>query len=253
MTPVDELLADLQAQHAELWSLLAPLTAADWGRPTPCEGWDVADVVLHLAQTDQLAITSARGELSRDVEDFMRAGGDSSVDDAAAASVEHARLADGRLVGEQWRAGAAELRSVLAAADPSARVQWVMGRLSVRTLVATRLAECWIHTGDVATALDVSLAPTDRLRPIARLAWRTLPYAFERAGRTLHGPVAFALTGPGGDAWEFGLADDPATIVRGPAAELCRVAARREDPSATTLAATGPDAAAVLELVRTYA
>ncbi|MEP6623587.1 MAG: maleylpyruvate isomerase family mycothiol-dependent enzyme [Acidimicrobiia bacterium] len=243
----------LHAQHDELWSLLEPLDAAGWTRPTPCPGWDVGDVVLHLTQTDQLGIASLRGDLSRDIEQFMRAGGASSVDDAAAASVEHARGTGGPQVGEAWRVGAAELRAGLAAADPRERVQWVVGRLSVRTLAATRLAECWIHTGDVAVALGIALAPTDRLRPIARLAWRTVPYAFERSGRALHGPVAFALTGPDGDAWEFGLDEEPVTVVRGPAADLCAVAARRKDPSQTALVATGPDAAAVLELVRTYA
>jgi hypothetical protein len=35
--------------------------------------------------------------------------------------------------------------------------------------------------------------------------------------------------------------------------ELCLVAARRVDPADTALEAEGPDARAVLELVRTYA
>jgi len=209
--------------------------------------------VLHLHQTDELGIASARGDLSRDIETFMRSGGESSVDDAAAASVQDARGATGPAVGEQWRSSAAELRDALAALDPSTRLQWVVGRLSARTLAATRLAECWIHTGDVAAALKVELAPTNRLQPIARLAWGTVPYAFERAGRTLRGPVGFDLVGPDGDAWSFGLDAAPATVVRGDAVELCLVAARRLDPSATALVATGPDAAGVLELVRTYA
>jgi uncharacterized protein (TIGR03084 family) len=250
---MDELLADLAAQHRELWSLLEPLDDAGWDRPTPCEGWDVADVVLHLHQTDQLGIASVRGDLSRDIEEFMRAGGESSVDDAAAASVQGARGAKGAAVGAKWRASAAELRDALATVDPSTRLQWIVGQLSARTLAATRLSECWIHTGDVATALGVELAPTNRLRHIARLAWRTVPYAFERAGRTLHGPVGFDLVGPDGDAWTYGLESAPATVVHGDAAELCLVAARRLDASDTALRATGPDAAGVLELVRTYA
>ncbi len=45
----------------------------------------------------------------------------------------------------------------------------------------------------------------------------------------------------------------PATTVTGPALDFCLVAARRADPSETALTATGPDAAAVLELVRTFA
>jgi uncharacterized protein (TIGR03084 family) len=153
----------------------------------------------------------------------------------------------------RWRDEAAHLSASLRAGDPDEKVTWVAGRLRRRTLATTRLAETWIHTGDVAGALGVELAPTDRLEHIARLAWRTLPYAFERAGRTLSGPVAFELVGPSGAAWSF-VPDEPAvTTVRGPGAELCDVAGRRVEPAATALVAEGPDGASVLELVRTYA
>ena len=47
--------------------------------------------------------------------------------------------------------------------------------------------------------------------------------------------------------------DEPATTIEGLGAELCAVAARRVAPSDTSLRGTGPDARAVLELVRTYA
>ena len=42
-------------------------------------------------------------------------------------------------------------------------------------------------------------------------------------------------------------------VLEGAGAELCLVAARRVDPADTRLHATGPDAQAVLDLVRTYA
>jgi uncharacterized protein (TIGR03084 family) len=154
----------------------------------------------------------------------------------------------------RWASGAADLRAALAGADPHARVRWVAGTLSVRTLTATRLAECWIHTGDVAAALGVSLDAGERLRHVARLAWRTLPYAFERAGRVLRGPVAFDLVGPTGERWSFVPDDGPAaTTISGSGVELCLVAARRVDPGDTALHGVGADAAAVLDLVRTYA
>jgi uncharacterized protein (TIGR03084 family) len=120
-------------------------------------------------------------------------------------------------------------------------------------LATTRLAETWIHTGDVADAFDVGLDRAPRLRHIARLAWRTIPYAFARAGRELSGPVAFELQGPNGDEWTFVPDDAPATTIRGDGIELCLVAARRVDPADTSLKGEGPDAAGVLELVRTYA
>jgi len=65
--------------------------------------------------------------------------------------------------------------------------------------------------------------------------------------------VAFRLVSPGGDAWDF-LPEDPAvTTISGSAAELCAVAARRVEASATSLRGEGPDAADVLALMRTYA
>jgi uncharacterized protein (TIGR03084 family) len=249
---VDDLVADLGAQHAELWSMLDGLSPEGWAAASPCEGWDVADVVLHLHQTDELALASLRGDLAASIEEFMRSG-DDAVDAAAAARVADARGGPGAAVGAQWRASAAELREVLAVTDPSARLQWVVGRLSARTLAATRLAECWIHTTDVGAGLGIRVAPTERLRHVARLAWRTLPYAFARADRELHGAVGFDLVGPSGAPWRFGLDDTPRTVVRGAGDELCRVAGRRVDPGATALVATGPDADAVLALVRTYA
>lgn len=86
---------------------------------------------------------------------------------------------------------------------------------------------------------------------IARLAWRTLPYAFERAGWELRGPVALELEGRG-ETWQFVPDATPSTTIRGGAFDLCLVAARRLEPEETGLQAEGPDAAAVLELVRTY-
>lgn len=176
-----------------------------------------------------------------------------TIDDAAAMMVRSERGLSSSTLLSRWASGAARLLEVLSVMDLSTRVTWVVGELSARTLATTRLAETWIHTGDVADALKIELPPSDRLRLIARLAWRTLPYAFDRAGRPMAGPVAFRLISPGGDAWNF-LPDEPATTtISGPAADLCAVAARRVEPAATSLHGEGPDAAEVLALVRTYA
>jgi uncharacterized protein (TIGR03084 family) len=145
------------------------------------------------------------------------------------------------------------LLDVLTASDPHRRVSWVSGQLSTHTLATTRLAEWWIHTGDVAEALGVVQQPTDRLEHIARLAWRTLPYAFANDGRELAGPVAFELRAPSGAQWRFVPDTEPATVIEGSGADLCLVAARRVAPERTSLRGSGPDARAVLELVRTYA
>lgn len=250
-----DLLIALAAQHAELAQLVDGCTNDDWERPTRCEGWDVAAVLLHLAQTDEFATASARGELDRFRDGFLgsRDHQTVSVDEAAAAQVEIDQAAGGDAIRRRWHDASQEMRAAFDAGDPHARVTWVSGQLSLQTLAATRLSECWIHTGDIASALGVELPPTDRLRHIARLAWRTLPYAFERGDTAMTGPVALDLTGPNGEQWRFE-PDAPArTTISGSAAEFCDVAARRVEPDATSLVGSGPDAATVLRLVRTYA
>lgn len=256
--PMDDILAALGQQVDELDGLVAGLAEDGWARPSGCPGWSISDVVLHLAQTDEMATASAERRFTEAAAAFgnraasVPAG--ATVDDLAGLAVTAERGRRGREVYQRWRAASAAQAKALGAHEAGARLPWVAGDLSAITLATTRLSELWIHTGDVATGLGRELVSTDRLRPIARLAWRTLPYAFARAGRTLSGPVALALTAPDGTAWEF-TPDGPVatTVVTGPALDFCLVAARRATPSDTALTATGPDASAVLELVRTFA
>jgi uncharacterized protein (TIGR03084 family) len=251
---VDQIVSALVDQQAELGGLLRGLDDAGWAKPSPCEGWSVADVVLHLAQTNEMAVASAQGRFEAFLEEMTTGAPPAAdVDDGAAVMVEQQRGQPNEVLLARWKGGSTELVDELRAVDPHARVTWVAGQLSVRTLATTRLAETWIHTGDVARAIGAGVQPTDRLQHIARLAWRTLPYAFSRAGRQLHGAVAFELRGPQGEAWDFRPDDRPLTVIRGDAEELCLVAGRRVDASDTALAGEGPDAESVLELVRTYA
>jgi uncharacterized protein (TIGR03084 family) len=242
---MEDVMAALAEQQDELAGLLASMAPDGWRRPTRCEGWVVADVILHLAQTNDFAIASAERRLDR------WGGGD--VDAAAAAAVESERGLPDAALQQRWLASTQALRDALDKCDPHDRLSWVAGTLSAHTLATTRLAETWIHTDDVADALGVALAPTHRLRHIARLAWRTLPYAFATAERALAGPVALELRAPDGSTWRFDPDTEPATRVTGDAHELCLVAARRLDPAATSLVTEGPDGVAVLELIRTYA
>lgn len=243
---MEEIVEALTQQQEELAALLA---VADLDLPSACAGWSIGDVVLHLAHTNDLAIASAQGRLPA-VAAVPPAG---AIDDGADALVarERGRQSGADLVA-RWEEGTQSLRRALLACDPSARLQWVAGTLAARTLATTRLAETWIHTGDIAFGMGVRLAPQPRLRHIARLAHRTLPYAFEREGLTMSGPVAFRLTGPDGAAWDFG-EDDAPTVIRGDGVELCHVASRRVPPGDTALVGTGPDADAVLAVVRTWA
>jgi uncharacterized protein (TIGR03084 family) len=253
---VEAVVTALADQQAELTDILKGLDDAGWERPSRCEGWTVADVVLHMAQTNEMANASVDGRFAEYLAEVGRQLGDApqaNVDDGAALMVDKERdrpLAD---LKARWQSTVDGFLDRLQDADFHRRVMWVAGELSIRTLVTTRFAETWIHTGDVADGLGIELEPDERLQHIARLAWRTLPYAFARDGRELSGPVAFELTGPTGAAWEFIPDETPRTTIRGSGAQLCLVAARRAEPGETDLTGEGPDADAVLQLVRTYA
>jgi uncharacterized protein (TIGR03084 family) len=244
-----------QEQQDELGVLLDSMDADEWDRIVPrTPDWVVTDVVLHLAQTNEMAIGSGRGNFDEVLAGLLEgAPPAATVDEGAAVMVDVGRGDAPVDVHARWRDTVADLADCFDSLDPSARVMWVAGTLSVRTLMTTRLAETWIHTTDIGDALGREPVPTDRLEHVARLAWRTLPYAFQRDGRDLHGPVAFELTSPAGQMWSFVPDDEPVTTIRGPGAELALVAARRLDPRDTSLTGEGPDTDAVLELVRTFA
>jgi uncharacterized protein (TIGR03084 family) len=254
---MDEILTGLAEQVDELDGLVSSLDEDRWARPSRCPGWSISDVLLHLCQTNEMAAASAEGRFTAEAAAFGNQVGTvpagANVNDLAGLAVAAERGRSGKEVYDRWRASSAAQAAALRACEAGTRLPWVAGDMAAITLATTRLAETWIHSGDVASGLGRELTPGPRLRPIARLAWRTLPYAFAQAGKTMAGPVALRLTAPDGTDWEFEPDEPAATMVSGPALDFCLVAARRISPSETALTATGPDAAAVLELVRTFA
>ena len=249
---MEEVLAALRGQLDELDGLLEPLDEDGWSSPSACEGWSIGDVVLHLAQTNEMAAASARGSLADASGSWDRVETE-TVDDVAAAAVEAERGATGAEIHERWRASADDMVAALGACEPNARVLWAVGELAARTLATTRLAETWIHTQDVAEGLGVDLPGSDRLWHVTRLVHRTIPYSFARAGEDPPDAVRFSLTAPDSDdTWDFG-DDDAATVITGPALDLCRVAGQRTTAADTDLSGEGPAADRVLALVRTFA
>ncbi|HEV2231050.1 MAG TPA: DinB family protein, partial [Thermoplasmata archaeon] len=247
--PDAEVLVDLAAEEARLSELLSALDDEQWSAPSLAPGWSIADVVLHLAQSEELVLSTLTGlapERPRDPR-LVEASGI----DAVMEQFVQAERGEPAAVPERWESARHAALDELARADPAAAYPWAATPLRPRTRATTRLAEHWAHGLDVTEPLGVPYEDTARLRHVARLGHRTLPYAFAVVGENAP-DVRCELDGPSGERWSFGDEDAP-VVVRGPVSDFCRVGARRVDPASTGLRVEGPQGKRVLELLRNYA
>jgi uncharacterized protein (TIGR03084 family) len=240
---------DLEAEQVALQSLLRDLAPDDWFRPTPAWSWDVRDSVAHLADVDELALDTMN-DGPRALAKVGAASASSA--DVTFKGVLRGRRRSGAEVLAWWESSAAVIRDALRAIDPSVRVPWGIG-MRAPSLATARLMETWAHGLDVHAALGVAPVDTDRLRHVAWLATRALPYAYSVAAREPpNEPLRVELTLPSGDTWSLGPVDAKNRIT-GPASEYCRVFVQRMPVrEATALVAEGDAAHDALSVARAY-
>lgn len=237
---------DLAAEQDRLEELLDGLDEAQWLSPSSAAGWTVADVVLHLAQSEE----GVRASVSDAGHDLRPASG-ATVGEAMDRLVRAERTAPAEAF-RRWREARRAAVAALRSADPGRPLGWVETPLKPATLATTRLAEHWAHGLDIAGPLGLDLPDTDRLRHVAWLAHRTLPYALSLTGGGSR-DVSCELTAPNGtDVWRYGPADAESSIT-GPAGAFCRVAAQRLAPEESGLRTSGPHGDTALKVLRTYA
>jgi uncharacterized protein (TIGR03084 family) len=250
MTTFDDVLADLDAESAELDALVAGLDDDGWAKATPAEGWTIAHQIAHLAWTDRqatLAATDADGFAAH----LRGAAADPAgfVDKAAA---EGAALPPAELLAG-WRSDRERLADALRAVPPGVKVPWYGPPMSPTSMATARLMETWAHGKDVADALGARREPTARLRNIAFLAIRTRTFAYLLNDRT---PPAdefrVELTAPDGELWTWG-PDDAEQRVTGSAHDFCLLAVQRVNRADTDLKADGADADTWLDIVQAFA
>lgn len=245
---LDTLVDDLAAEQGAVQSLLAGIADDDWLRPTPAEGWDVRDSVSHLADTDEIACdTVLDGPRS-----FPKELDAKGPDGFNQQGLDRGRAMSGPEVLAWWRRASETERDALRGAPPDRRVPWGIG-MSVTALATARLMETWAHGLDVHAGLDSDPVDTDRLRHIAWIGVRALPYAFGVAGREAPGgDLRVELELPSGATWVMG-PENASNRVSGPAAQFCRLFVQRiTRAEATDLTADGPLADAALDVARAY-
>lgn len=250
--PVDmsELLGDLAAETADLRVLVAELDEAGWRTPTPAIGWTIGDQVSHLAFFDEAAITSAtdpdrfRAELAGPAET-----GQLSTDDIAA---RHRGLAGADLLA--WFDSArGRLIETFGGLDPAERLPWFGPPMSAASSVTARIMETWAHGQDIADALAATREPTRRLKHIAHIGVRALPFSFFVNGLAPPAePVRVELDWSEGELWAWG-PDDAANLVTGPALDFCLLVTQRRHRADTAIRARGQVAERWLGIAQAFA
>ena len=222
---------------ADLDALVGDLTEADWSRATPAAGWTIAHQIAHLAWTDDVAILSAT-----DREAFAAVVAEAAQDPLGYVD-RQAEAGATRPPAEllsAWRNGRRRLVGILSALDPDTRLDWFGPPMKPRSMATARLMETWAHGQDVADALGVTRAPTDRLHDICHLGVRTRDWAYVITGRELPAqPFRVELTSPAGEFWTWGPEDGAAGSVVGDALDFCLVVTQRRHVAETDLRSTG--------------
>ena len=247
---MDELLADLRAETAELEAMIRGLDATDWELPTPAEGWAVRDQISHLAWFDDAATASATDpEGFRAALPAFLARGHSAVDELAVAS----RGLTADQVHDWFRTARARSLEAFARLDSGTRLPWYGPDMSAASFVTARLMETWAHGQDVADALGVARTPTARLRHVAMLGVRAMPYGFAIRGLAPPArPVRVELTMPDGSPWSAG-PEGAEDVVRGTMLDFCLLVVQRRHLADTSLEVRGASAEAWMAVAQAFA
>lgn len=243
------LLADLQAESDDLDATLGGADEATLSTPTPAAGWSVADTIGHLWYFDR-----AGRQALQDPDGFLVHLAEVMANPAGFMA-DH--LAEVRRLGESmlpaWHEERRLLIDALGNADPGTRVPWYGPAMSPASFATARLMETWAHGQDIADALGVRRAPTDRLRHVAYLGVRTRAFSYAVRGREMPDvEVHVALIAPSGEQWDWG---DPeaADRIAGPALDFCLLVTQRRVLDDLSLSVTGPAALDWMSIAQAFA
>jgi uncharacterized protein (TIGR03083 family) len=224
-------------------SLLAQLTATDWGRPA-LRDLDVHGLIGHLIGVEHDFQAQLDG-----------APAPSSAAEHIASTQAAAQAQAGRLPShthQDWLAATARTLEQVEAADEAvllAPITMHRVTLPLEQWLVIRAFEMWTHEEDIrrATARPLLAPEPARLSLMTRLAVALLPAGMARAERAHSGEtVRLVLTGNGGGTWNVPLdsaAPAPADVrIVVEAVTFCRLVANRQDPTHVGAVITGDHA-----------
>ena len=254
MVTLSEVLADLREESESLDRLVSALDDRDWSRPTPATGWTVAHQIAHLHWTDTVAALAATDPAAFVARMSAIEDPYTMVDRAAADNI-----APPHELLRRWRDGRQALAEALSGRPKDEKLPWFGTAMSPLSSATGRMMETWAHGQDVAETFperadaQAHRRPTDRLRHVANLGYRTIGHSFVSHGRAAPPrPVRVELSTVDGALWTFGPEDAPNRIA-GPAEDFCLLVTQRRHPADLALQATGDEAREWTTLAQAFA
>ena len=242
---------DFRGESDALHALLAPLSDADFARPTRFKGWTIDDILGHLHFWNAAADRSLRDEAGF-LELLGRAMKGLKTGLRAFEDGENGGL-KGRALLAAWRDTYLATAEHFAATDPKRRLKWAGPDMSARSSITARLMETWAHGQAAYDLLGAERVDTDRIHNIAVLGVNTFGWTF--ANRKLPVPERaphVRLRAPSGATWTFNDADE-AELVEGSATEFCQVVAQTRNLADTQLRVVGPVAERWMAIAQCFA
>ncbi|MCI0383190.1 TIGR03084 family metal-binding protein [Streptomyces sp. CNQ085] len=247
-TPNDVLKA-LATDIDEVETLLRGLDDADWRKPTPAPGWNIADQVAHLTFIFRLARTAAADpDAFKDITAQAAENFDGAVNAALRQFNGHPPA---ELLARFRTEGDASVEA-LAAVPEDTVVPWLVNPLPPAVLASAGIMELFGHGQDIADALGVHREPTDRLRHLARFAFLTRDFGYLARGLTPPGEAfRFELTSPSGELLVSG-PEDARQKITGSVHDFCLLVTRRRHRDDLALTAVGEEADRWLDIAQAY-
>ena len=243
----DQLLAETEA----LAGIVSDLSAEQWAKPTPAQGWDSRDTIIHLGMTDLVATQATADPIAFEAtKERMMAG---ETDLHGAAGIDFNKLSGGEIW--DWFAGE---RNKMAAAfrkvAPKSRIPWFGPDMGARMFATARLMETWSHGHDVADTFERPYPRTDRLRAVAHIGVVTRGWSYVNRGLAMPtSDVCVSLAAPDGDdIWTWGDPTAPDTVT-GDAYDFCLAATQRRNYRETGLQVNGDLAVEWMEIAQAFA
>jgi len=175
---------DFKEECEAIAAIAAPLSEADFAKPTLFKGWTISDIVGHLHLWNIAADLTLTDPAA-----FAEFGGMAMA--GLQKGYSHKQLQDeyfggksGRALCDDWAAYYPDMAKRFEDAAPEKRVKWVGPDMSIASCIIARQMEHWAHAQAIYDVLGLTRTNEARLKNVAHIGVTTYSWSFKVRGLT---------------------------------------------------------------------